>query len=152
MKIKALCLICFLFAGCSKEVQYAGHTEAQWQQDMSSVNADERATAAIALSHFNTVSSKMVLHSSESDDDCVVRLNVAQSLYTFDHNDPAVYRIMRSVINDKLGWSVTDRIKGLLRTMGKDAVQLGEDVQQVFEAAPNSKQKRWQECLDAIKG
>jgi hypothetical protein len=146
-------LACFLLLGCSRETQYAGHNEAYWEQQVAhAVDPDERAKAATALSHFNTIDAKSVLHLvALQDPDCSVRLCAAESLYFFDHQDPYVNNTIRSVIHDKLGWAVTDTLTRIIKGMGKDALPLSDDIQQVYDAAPVSKQKRWLECLDAIR-
>jgi HEAT repeat protein len=147
-------LLCSLLAGCKQEVVYAGKTEAQYIQEAASTDAEVRAQAAMALGHFKTDQSGKTLKLLLDDADLTVKINAVEALYAHSkdkHLISALITTLRSVIQDRMGWSVTDRLQEVLRAMGEDAIPLRPDIQSVLDNAPASRQKRWQGCLDAIR-
>lgn len=152
MKLFAALLISLVLTGCVNEPQYAGKTETQWIADAKLDNIDQRQQAAMALGHFKDEKAISTIRGLCKDTDCLVRINAAESLFAIAPTDQDVVLSLRSVINDPLGWSVTDHLKQVLREMGHNALPLSDDLQHALDNAPNSKQKRWQDCIDALRG
>jgi hypothetical protein len=156
MRHATLIAVLLIAVGCEPAPppieQYNGKTREEWVQVGNDPSGDH-ATAAAALGHFKSSdASASVLRTLMGDKDIQVKLTAAESYLTIGGKAADVVPCLRGVIADKQAWGHTARLARLIARSGPAANELRADLTRKQEEAPNSQFKRWQECLDAIKG
>jgi hypothetical protein len=80
------------------------------------------------------------------------RLSVCEKYFNATKRGDDLVVPLRAFINDKEAWAYTPRLSQLLLKMGASALPLRNDLVKKQDDSPNSQNRRWQDCIDAIRG